>query len=175
MNAISPPRHAGRKSRGWRHIGGVADGVVRRIGFQAIRFHLGRAAVSGGRKALTHFREADAIRPQLGFESTEYIAPMAGGGLLKPAWYKIIWPPDLLSEVNVQAPPPPHDPNETVEVVMAMAHKNQVHVALILDASGNEIDEPRIVNDAYRANQGELPDPATLELRDFSAIMEKCR
>jgi hypothetical protein len=66
MNAISPLRHGRDGGGGWRHVGGVADGVVRRIGFPAIRFHLGRAAVSGGRKALTHFREADAIRRQLG-------------------------------------------------------------------------------------------------------------
>ena len=66
MNAVSHPRHAGRESRGWRHIGGVADGVVHRIGLRAIRVHLDRAAESGSRETLAHFREADAIRRQLG-------------------------------------------------------------------------------------------------------------
>ncbi len=51
---------------GWRHVGGVADGVVRRIGLRAIRVHLDRAAESGRRETLAHFREADAIRRQLG-------------------------------------------------------------------------------------------------------------
>ena len=64
MNAISPLRHVhdGR----WRHIGGVADGVVRRIGLRAIRFHLDRAAASDGCEALASVREANAIRRQLG-------------------------------------------------------------------------------------------------------------
>ena len=57
-NAIKPD--------GWRHIGKIADGVVRRIGLQAIRFHLNRATRSGGCEALASFREADAIRHQLG-------------------------------------------------------------------------------------------------------------
>ena len=66
MNAISPLRHVRNGGDRWRHIGGVADGVVRRIGLRAIRFHLNRAAASGGRKALASVREADAIRRQLG-------------------------------------------------------------------------------------------------------------
>ena len=66
MNAISPPRHARDDGGGWRHIGKIADGDVRTIGLRAIRFHLNRAAGSGSREALTHFREADGIRRQLG-------------------------------------------------------------------------------------------------------------
>ncbi len=57
-NAIKPDR--------WRHIGKIADDAVHSIGLQAIRFHLNRAARSGGREALASFREADAIRRQLG-------------------------------------------------------------------------------------------------------------
>lgn len=119
-----------------------------------------------------------AIRPKFGFESTEYITPMADGGPLKPAWYKIVWPPDVLSRygaVNVEAPLPPHDPNETVAVVIRMAHKNQGHVTLILDASGNEINEPRIRDDAYRAHQEELPDYKTIVLRDFAFVLNEGR
>ena len=66
MNAISPLRHVRDGDGGWRHVGGVADGVVRRIGLRAIRFHLNRAAASGGCEALASVREADAIRCQLG-------------------------------------------------------------------------------------------------------------
>ncbi len=65
MNAISPLRHAGRRSRGWRHVGGVADGVVRRIGLRAIRAHLDRAAGSSGCEAMASIREASAICQQL--------------------------------------------------------------------------------------------------------------
>ena len=54
------------KPDGWLHIGKIADGVVRSIGFQAIRFHLNRATVSVGSVALASFREADGIRRQLG-------------------------------------------------------------------------------------------------------------
>lgn len=64
MNAISPLRHV--RDGAWRHVGGVADGVVHRIGLRAIRFHLDRAAASGGCVALASVREADAIRRQLG-------------------------------------------------------------------------------------------------------------
>ena len=66
MNALSPPRPADASRDGWHHIGKIADGVVRRIGLQAIRFHLNRAAESSSRETLIHFREADAIRHQLG-------------------------------------------------------------------------------------------------------------
>ena len=65
MNAIRPLRHA-RGDAEWRHVGGVADGVVHRIGLRAIRFHLNRAAASDGCEALASVREADAIRRQLG-------------------------------------------------------------------------------------------------------------
>ncbi len=73
MNAISPHRHDDGR-HGWRHIGGVAEGVVRRIGFRAIRFHLNRAAVFGGCEALASVREADAIRRQLGLSWDQAVA-----------------------------------------------------------------------------------------------------
>ena len=66
MNAVTPRRHVPNNIVGWRHVGAVADGVVRRIGLRAIRVHLDRAAESGGRKALASVREANAIRCQLG-------------------------------------------------------------------------------------------------------------
>ena len=64
MNAISPLRHA-RGGGGWRHVGEVADGVVRRIGLRAIRAHLDRAARSSGCEAMASIREASAICQQL--------------------------------------------------------------------------------------------------------------
>ena len=66
MNAISHFRRGGGGGDEWQHVGEVADGVVRRIGLRAIRVHLDRAAESGSRETLAHFREADAIRRQLG-------------------------------------------------------------------------------------------------------------
>ena len=74
MNAISPLRHVRDGGDGWRHVGGVADDVVRRIGFRAIRYHLNRAAESGSRETLAHFREADAIRRQLGLSWGQVVA-----------------------------------------------------------------------------------------------------
>ena len=74
MNAISPPRHAGRKSRGWCHIGGIADAVVCQIGRRAISFHLSRAAETTGPEALTALAEADAIRRSLGLSWSQYVA-----------------------------------------------------------------------------------------------------
>ncbi len=65
MNAISPLRHVLDGEGGWRHVGGVADGVVRRIGLRAIRVHLDRAAESSGREAMASIREASAICQQL--------------------------------------------------------------------------------------------------------------
>ena len=59
---------------GPRHIGEIADGVVRRIGFRAIRFHLNRAAASGGCEALAAVREANAIRRQLGLSWDQAVA-----------------------------------------------------------------------------------------------------
>ena len=64
MNAISPLRHV--RDSGWRHVGGAADGVVRRIGLRAIRAHMNRAAVSGNCEARASVREANAIRRQIG-------------------------------------------------------------------------------------------------------------
>ncbi len=66
MNAALPPRRTPDDSQGWRQIGEIVDGVVHRIGRRAISFHLSRAAASGGCNALASFREADAIRRQLG-------------------------------------------------------------------------------------------------------------
>ncbi len=74
MAAGAPPRHARDDGGGWRHIGGVVDDVVRRIGFQAIRVHLDHATVSGGSETLIHFREADAIRRRLGLSWSQYVA-----------------------------------------------------------------------------------------------------
>ncbi len=74
MNALSPPRTAGASSDGWCHIGKIADGMVRSIGFQAIQFHLNRAAISGGCKALASVREVDAIRRQLGLSWDQAVA-----------------------------------------------------------------------------------------------------
>ena len=64
------------RQEGPHHIGEIADGVVRRIGFQAIRFHLSRAAVSGGCEALASVREANAIRRQLGLSWGQYVADL---------------------------------------------------------------------------------------------------
>ena len=66
MNAILPLRHVRGGEGGWRHVGGVADGVVRRIGLRAIRVHLNRAAGSSGCEAMASVREADGIRSTLG-------------------------------------------------------------------------------------------------------------
>ncbi len=66
---FKPARHGGP-----RHIGKIADDVVRRIGLRAIRFHLDRAAASGGCVALASFREADAIRRQLGASWAQVVA-----------------------------------------------------------------------------------------------------
>ncbi len=74
MNAISPLRHVRDGGGGWRHVGGVADGVVRRIGLRAIRVHLDRAAASGSCEALASVREADAIRRQLGLSWDQAVA-----------------------------------------------------------------------------------------------------
>ncbi len=62
------------RQEGPHHIGEIADGVVRRIGFQAIRFHLNRAAASGGCEALASVREANAIRRQLGLSWDQAVA-----------------------------------------------------------------------------------------------------
>ena len=69
MNAISLPRHAGRKSRGSRHIGGIGDGVVRAIGLRVIVRCLAEAAEGDDGEALARFREADQIRRQFGWSS----------------------------------------------------------------------------------------------------------
>ena len=66
MNAISPLRHVRDGDGEWRHVGAVADDMVRRIGLRAIRFHLDRAAASDGCEAMASVREANAIRRQLG-------------------------------------------------------------------------------------------------------------
>ena len=72
MNAITPPRRDG--GGGWRHVGGVADGVVHRIVRRAISFHLSRAAETTGPEALTALAEADAIRRSLGLSWSQYVA-----------------------------------------------------------------------------------------------------
>ena len=64
MNVILPLRHV--RDGGWRHVGAVADSVVRTIGFRAIRFHLNRASEGDDCEALAGFREADKTRRQLG-------------------------------------------------------------------------------------------------------------
>ncbi len=74
MNAISLPRHAGRKSRGWRHIGGIGDGVVRAIGLRVIVRCLADAAEGDDGEALARFREADQIRRQLGLSWDQTVA-----------------------------------------------------------------------------------------------------
>ena len=81
MNAISPLRHVRDGDGEWRHVGAVADDMVRRIGLRAIRFHLDRAAASGGCVALASVREADAIRRQLGL-SWNQVGAGAGAGAL---------------------------------------------------------------------------------------------
>ena len=65
-NAIKPD--------GWRHIGGIADGVVHRIGRRAISFHLSRAAETTGDEALIALAEANGIRRSLGLSWGEYVA-----------------------------------------------------------------------------------------------------
>ena len=66
MNAISPLRHVRGGDGDWRHVGGVADGVVRRIGLRVIVRCLADAAEGDDGEALARFREADQIRRRLG-------------------------------------------------------------------------------------------------------------
>ena len=74
MNAISPLRHVRDGDGGWRHVGGVADGVIHRIGRRAISFHLSRASETTGDEALMAFAEADGIRRRLGLSWGQYVA-----------------------------------------------------------------------------------------------------
>ncbi len=74
MNAISPLRHVRDGDGGWRHVGGVADGVIHRIGRRAISFHLSRAAETTGNEALAALAEADGIRRSLGLSWGQYVA-----------------------------------------------------------------------------------------------------
>ena len=74
MNALSPPRHAGHRSRGWQHVGGVADDVVRAIGLRVIVRRLAEAAEGDDGEALTKFREADQIRHRLGLRWDQVFA-----------------------------------------------------------------------------------------------------
>ena len=74
MNAILPVRHVRDDSGRWRHIGGIVDGVIHRIGRRAISFHLSRAAETTGDEALAALAEADGIRRQLGLSWGQYVA-----------------------------------------------------------------------------------------------------
>ena len=74
MNAVSPPRHARDDDGGWRHIGGIADGVLHRIGRRAVAFHLSRAAGTSGDDALAALAEADGICRSLGLSWGQYVA-----------------------------------------------------------------------------------------------------
>ncbi len=74
MIAISPSHCAGRKSRGWCHIGGIGDGVVRAIGLRVIVRCLNDAAEGDDVEALARFREADQIRRQLGLCWNQVVA-----------------------------------------------------------------------------------------------------
>ncbi len=74
VNAISPLRRIRDGGGRWRRVGGVADDVVRRIGFRAIRFHLNRAAASGGCEALASVREASGICRQFGLSWDQVVA-----------------------------------------------------------------------------------------------------
>ena len=71
---MAGPLRARADSGGWRQIGEVADGVVHRIGRQAISFHLSRAAETTGPEALMALAEADAIRRSLGLSWSQYVA-----------------------------------------------------------------------------------------------------
>ncbi len=74
MNTVTPPRHVRDNGSGWRHIGGVADDVLHRIGRRAISFHLSRAAETTGNEALAALAEADGIRRSLGLSWGQYVA-----------------------------------------------------------------------------------------------------
>ena len=74
MNAITPPSRDG--GGGWRHIGGIVDGVLHRIGRRAISFHLSRAAETTGDEALIALAEADGIRRSLGLSWGQYVADL---------------------------------------------------------------------------------------------------
>ncbi len=74
MNAVTPPRHVRDDGSRWRHIGGVADGVIHRIGRRAIAYHLSTAAETTGDEALSALAEANGIRKNLGLSWSEYVA-----------------------------------------------------------------------------------------------------
>ena len=72
---LAAPLHIrGHDDNGWQHIGAVGDGVIHRIGRQAIAFHLSRAAKTNGREALDSLAEANGIRSSLGLSWGEYVA-----------------------------------------------------------------------------------------------------
>ncbi len=80
---LPPPLHIrGHADNGWQHVGAVVDGLILRIGRQAIAFHLSRAAKANGREALAALAEANGIRCSLGLSWGEYAA---GLGVLKAA------------------------------------------------------------------------------------------
>ena len=80
MNVISPPHRAGRKSRGWCHIGGIGDGIVRAIGLRVIVRCLADAAEGDDGEALARFRAADQIRRQLGLCWNQVVASEDASG-----------------------------------------------------------------------------------------------
>ncbi len=74
MNANLSSLRARDDGGGWRHIGGVADGVVHRIGLRVISFNLSRAAETTGDEALAALTEADGICRRLGLSWGQYVA-----------------------------------------------------------------------------------------------------
>lgn len=119
-----------------------------------------------------------ALRPQRDLVSSEFFRKAPGDSSLSAAWYRYMHP--LASEANryqvsIVGRYPPSDPEEAVrirvDVCAAGANEPREHqsFSMLINASGDEIPQGRVVGDEYRrlVGQGSLLPAKVFQLSEI--------
>ncbi len=111
-----------------------------------------------------------AIRPQLGFVSSDYLKLNHENALLRPEWYKCVLPPkaaDLLQYIQFSVPV---RDSGRFTVLDLMMKKFDAAVFWTIDERGREVPKTRGIVDSYRRHREVLPDPDWFQLGDLPPI-----
>jgi hypothetical protein len=114
-----------------------------------------------------------AVRPTLEYRTTDYLSETPGSGPRHPAWYKCLFPPSLAHHVRLQlfAPIGRFESARHVDVYVSFQRPEPgAGFTLLLDRRGNEVPQPRVIDNAMTRFVDRFPNPDDLYLADLPPL-----
>jgi hypothetical protein len=126
-----------------------------------------------------HPRVVFAVKPEVGFCSGEYLLESPGDTPLHPAWYKCLWPPELVEDytcgIQLLVAPVRADARSSVgaSIECLGSDHSLPEAALSITINEHGLADYRQLSNNFIVYQDRLPDPNELLLRDLPPLIRK--